>query len=61
MFFRRHLLLAAIGVGLMLVLLAATANVVRTGSSADMTHEGSQAVPHEIDPRLPIIPIWPPL
>ena len=58
---RRYILLAGLVAGLVLVLLTASANVERRGSGAPTKRQASRIVPREIDPNLPIIPIFPPL
>jgi hypothetical protein len=61
MTFKRYLLLAGLGTGLALVLLVATANVVRTDGSAAINHEETEVLRRDVGRILPPIPIFPPL
>jgi hypothetical protein len=60
MSFRRYTLIAAIGVVLVVVLFAATANVAKTGDSSSTGRETAVVLPNDFAGHLPPIQIFPP-
>ena len=60
MSFKRCLLLSVMGTGIMLLLVAATANVVNTDGRVALNQEQSEVPLEEVDPFAPRIVIFPP-